>query len=452
MIIDFLKRVIRTIRKDDLKKILNTDIAISDKMSYAIALWTKLYKNHADWLNEDTKSLNLPSSIATELARLVTVEMKSEISGSIRADYLNEQYMRILPDLRNVTEYACAKGGIILKPYISGEGINVDYVQADSFIPTCFDSSGDITGAVFMDKKYKGNKIYTRLEYHRFEKSKYVIDNRVYVSTSESDIGKRTSLKEVEEWADLSPTASIDGLDKPLFAYFKMPMANPIDGASHIGVSVYAKAIELIKQADIQFSRLLWEFESGERALYVDDMALKRDSTTGKYEIPNKRLYRMLNSDESLFEDWTPTLREENIISGLNTILRKIEFNVGLAYGTLSDVNYADKTAEEIRSSKERSYVHVCDIQNALKTALSDLIYAMDVLATLYSLAPQGEYDISFEFDDSIVADRRVEFTEKMQLVSAGIMQAWEFRVWYFGEDEETAKANAAKDEGVPEV
>ena len=219
-----------------------------------------------------------------------------------------------------------------------------------------------------------------------------------------------------------------------------MPMANPIDGASHIGVSVYAKAIELIKQADIQFSRLLWEFESGERALYVDDMALKRDSTTGKYEIPNKRLYRMLNADESLFEDWTPTLREENIISGLNTILRKIEFNVGLAYGTLSDVNYADKTAEEIRSSKERSYVHVCDIQNALKTALSDLIYAMDVLATLYSLAPQGEYDISFEFDDSIVADRRVEFTEKMQLVSAGIMQAWEFRMWYFGEDEKTMK------------
>ena len=134
MIIDFLKRVIRTIRKDDLKKILNTDIAISDKMNYAIALWTKLYKNHADWLDEDTKSLNLPSSIATELARLVTVEMKSEISGSIRADFLNEQYIRILPDLRNVTEYACEKGGIILKPYISGKDINVDYVQDDRFI------------------------------------------------------------------------------------------------------------------------------------------------------------------------------------------------------------------------------------------------------------------------------------------------------------------------------
>lgn len=452
MIIDFLKRVIRTIRKDDLKKILNTDVAISDKMSYCIALWTKLYQDHADWIDEDTKSLNLPSAIAAELARLVTVEMKTEISGSKRADFLNEQYRKILPDIRNIVEYACAKGGIILKPYISGGGINVDYIQADSFIPTAFDSSGNITGAVFSDKKYKGNKIYTRLEYHRFEGGKYMIDNRAYVSTSESDIGKRTALTDVEEWSDLSPTASIDGLDKPLFAYFKMPMANPIDGASHVGISVYAKAIELIKQADIQFSRLLWEFESGERALYVDEMAIRKNSTTGKLEIPNKRLYRLLDEDERLFKDWTPTLREENIVSGLNTILRKIEFAVGLAYGTLSDVNYADKTAEEIRSSKERSYVHVCNIQHSLQTALGDLIHSMDVLATLYSLAPKGEYDTSFEFDDSIVADRRVEFTEKMQLVSSGIMQAWEFRMWYFGEDEDTARAKAANDEGVPEV
>lgn len=29
-----------------------------------------------------------------------------------------------------------------------------------------------------------------------------------------------------------------------------------------------------------------------------------------------------------------------------------------------------------------------------------------------------------------------------MRLVSAGIMKPWEFRAWYFGEDEKTAKAN----------
>ena len=64
-----------------------------------------------------------------------------------------------------------------------------------------------------------------------------------------------------------------------------------------------------------------------------------------------------------------------------------------------------------------------------------------------------GTYDISFEFDDSIVADRKAEFTEKQALVSAGIMAKWEFRMWYFGEDEETAKANISDEfEEIPEI
>lgn len=64
----------------------------------------------------------------------------------------------------------------------------------------------------------------------------------------------------------------------------------------------------------------------------------------------------------------------------------------------------------------------------------------MDALCSLYRLAPAGRYDISFDFDDSIVADRQAEFLEKQQLVTAGIMQPWEFRAWYFGETDAEAK------------
>ena len=108
-----------------------------------------------------------------------------------------------------------------------------------------------------------------------------------------------------------------------------------------------------------------------------------------------------------------------------------------------------DKTAEEIRSSKQRSYSTVCDLQKALKTAMEGLVYAMDVYCTLYKLCPAGSYEMSFEFDDSIVADRQAEFAEKQQLVTAGIMQPWEFRMWYFGESEKDAKAIMAESEGI---
>ena len=109
-------------------------------------------------------SLNLPSSIAAEISRMTTIEMKSEIVGSVRADYLNAQYQPVIDDARLFTEYAAAKGGVMLKPYIDGDSISIDYVQADCFYPTAFDSSGNITGCIFVDQKTRGNKIYTRLE------------------------------------------------------------------------------------------------------------------------------------------------------------------------------------------------------------------------------------------------------------------------------------------------
>ena len=75
--------------------------------------------------------------------------MKTEITGSKRADYLNEQYQRVIEGIRPNVEYACAKGGIILKPYVAGNNIVVDYNQADTFLPTAFDGTGKMTGCIF---------------------------------------------------------------------------------------------------------------------------------------------------------------------------------------------------------------------------------------------------------------------------------------------------------------
>ena len=157
-----------------------------------------------------------------------------------------------------------------------------------------------------------------------------------------------------------------------------------------------------------------------------------RLSENGERELPDDRLYVALNQEE-LFKEWSPTLREDGFIHGLNEILRRIEFNCSLAYGTLSDVQYNDKTAEEVRSSKQRSYSHIADIQESLKGSLTSLCTAMDTLCDLYRLAPKGSWELAAEFDDSIVADRKREFDEKLSLVQAGIMDREEFRGWYFG-------------------
>jgi len=408
---------------------------IEDKLS----LWSAMYENHSPWLTDDVTGLGLASAISAEFARLVTIEMKSEIHGNERADFLNSTYQNIVNQARRFTEIACAKGAIVLKPYVKNNKIFIDYIEPEDFCPLSFDGDGNITSAAFCDRLYKDDTIYTRIEEHRLGE-RYVITNRVFKSNSSGELGKEISLKQIPEWESLRDYAEISGINTPLFAYFKMPMTNIFNSDSPLGVSVFARAVDLIKDADIQYSRLLWEFESGKRALFIDESAVTRDKF-GRKVIPDTRLYRMLNTDDdTLFKDWTPQIRQNELIEGLNRILRSIEFNTGLAYGTISDVQSNDKTAEEIRASKQRSYSTVTDIQGALKKALSELVYIMNVWCSIYNLAPEGKYELSFDFDDSILADRALEFSEKRQLVEMGIMTPWEFRMWYFGEDEPLAR------------
>ena len=443
---DLWRRVRSTVfDKGTIKNAIREDIAMSDEMSHAISLWADMYINGG--------TLNLPAAIAREMARLISVEMKSEIEGSKRGEFLNSKYTEVVDNIRIPLEHGCAKGGLIFKPYVKGKEIAVDCIHADAFFPLTFNDSGKITAAVFAERIVKGAKYYTRLERHELKGTTYTISNKAYESFNKSSLGAITSLASVDEWASLAEEMTIANVQNPLFGYFKPAFANTIDERSPLGVSVYADAIDLINEAEKQLERFLWEFESGERALIANTMAFKHDKD-GKLKLPNKKLYKALDvEDIDFFKEWTPTLRGEEFNKGLDSIFRKIEFNCGLAYGTLSDTQNVDKTAEEIIASKQRSYATVSDNQRALKNALNDLVYAMDVWCTLYNLAPMGKYETSFEFDDSIVADRKAEFTEKQALVSAGIMSKWEFRMWYFGEDEATAKAKvAAEFEGVPEV
>ena len=453
-ILNFLKGVIgKMFSKNTIQSALNIDIAISSDMANAIELFEKIYMNEAPWLEEGkVESLELGSSIANEFARLTTLEMQSEITGSARATYLNEIYEKVLGKLTEKLEGGNALGGLIFKPYVKNQKIYVDFVKPSCFYPTEFNSSGDIIAGIFVSQLTKGRHIYTRLEYHKFYEIplqndvSYIIKNVVYKSDTTSVLGTQIDPKKVEEWSNLEETTAIMYITKPLFSYYKVPGANNIDPESPLGTSVYAKAIKLIKDADTQYGRIDWEYEASEKAIFVDEIATKSSKNEKKKFSINKlkdRLYRTLRTGTEkadFFKDYSPEIRDEAFWRGLNKILQRIEFNVGLAYGTLSDPNYVDKTATEIKASKQRSYATVSQMQKNLQTALEHLIYAMDTLATLYNLAPAGNYEVSFNWDDSLVVDTEKEQMLQMQEVGLGLRSKIKYIMFRYGLTEEQAK------------
>ena len=399
------------------------------------------------------------------------------VGDTQRAEYLERQYKKLRKQLRKQIEYGIAKGGLVIKPYIVKDAlpdddtasytvksdikptteIDFEFVQADSFYPLAFTPAGKITEAAFIQTKQDKAVTYHRLEYHQWENNVVTVINKAYKSTSNSgdlslsNLGKEISLQEVPEWKDFQPITIIKDVTKPMFAYFRMPDANIIDTKSPLGVSGFARAVNLIKNADFIYSTLLWEYEGGALAIDIDRDALKIDDEHGndysRLSMLQERLYRKidLGSASDTYQPFAPSLRDSNYINGLNTVLMRIEDTCGISRGTLSDAADVARTATELKIIKQRSYQTNADIQNAIEEALRDVIYIMNVYADLYSITPPGEWDVSFEWDDSIIVDADEELEKRILLMQNGLASKVENRMWYFGETERQAREALAQ-------
>lgn len=426
---------------ETLQTFIGNKFALTDTMIKKIELWAAMNQGNAPWVDDYVKSLRLEQGICREFANVCLNEMETSVSN----EKLNQIYQDAIKDLNENLQSGLALGSFIIKPL--GQN-NVEYVNGDRFIPVEFDSRGRLTNVIFIEaRQEKEDSYYFRFEQHKLDKTGLTITNKAYHSTDRATIGRQVPLNTVEYWANLPEQIMYPGVVKPDFGYYRNPIKNNIDG-SFCGVSIFDGAINEIKRADIQAARLDWEFESGERAIHVDIAALQAQPEIGsngktKFVLPklNKRLYRGLNlnagANEELYKEYSPEFRDKSIINGLNAILRRIEFNVSLAYGDLSDVSYVEKTATESKIAKKRKYNMVTAIQKNLKDCLEDLVYAL----AFYNALTKSGYEFICNFKDSVLVDEETERQQDRQDVAMGVMPLWEYRMKWYGEDEETAKS-----------
>lgn len=423
-----------------------------------------------------------------------TVIEENPISPIERAEYMNKQYQeKLLTKIRTQLEYGVAKGSLIIKPYVVKSkmytvagvdseddknavdkfDIEFDFIQSDCFFPFSFDSSGNLIEVAFIQTKVDKDKIYIRMEKHKLDGNDVIIENKAFVndyngtmpsSAYVGTLGKQIPLNQVREWKDIPPRATVKNVGKMLFGYFKMPEANTIDPHSPLGISGFARATDLIKEADLQYSRMLWEFEGGELAIDIDRDALTdvKDFQGNSHSVNPKlqaRLFRPVDLGESnTYQPFSPSLRDASLINGLNNILMRIEDVSALSRGTISDVAAEARTATEIKILKQRSFSSNAEIQKALEVALKDVVYAMDIYCTLYNIvgdvsykdgkvdtSKMGLYDVSFTWDDSILVDVESELSKRLTLMQNGLVSKEEVRKWYFGETDRQAREALAK-------
>lgn len=454
-IVNFIKGAInKMFNTTDIAKDFNIDISTSDEVLSAIERWSNIYNGRAPWLNEEVKSLHVAKIICEKVAKAVTIELKTKVDDK----EIDKIYQRFIKNIRTNTEYALGKGGMFFKPFYSNGKFKISCIQADKFIPTKFDSTGELLGAIFIDQITRGKDVYTRLEYQELNDTTLIVKNKAYKTTVHNSniLGNQIALSQVQDWANIQEEIQINDVNRLLGGYFKIPIANPVDNTSPVGVAIFANAIGTLEEIDKQFSRTLWEYEGSELAIDVDATAFMKDEN-GNDKLPQgkNRLYRKLDfGDEKIWNVFSPPIRDTALFNGLNEWLRQCESQCGLAFGTISKIENIEKTATEIKSSKQDYYVTVSDIQGALQTALEDLIYSIDVLMSLYGIKHKVGATASFDWDDSILVDSEKKQSQALVERNAKLIDDIEYFVQTrdYSEEEATEYVNKIRERSKEQI
>lgn len=414
----------------DYQKVINDfglDLQTSSEMLDAIVFWSNIFNGRAPWQNKNVKSLHVAKTICKKVSKAVTIELKTSCTDK----NVDAVYQRFIRNIRKYTEYAVAKGSMFFKPTYENGRIKVSVIHGDKFIPFKFDDSGELLGAIFIDQFTKGRDIYTRLEYNELIDGSMEIKNIAYRGRVDGIIlSSKIKLNSVEKWENLEEIGRIENIDRLIGGFFTMKNANTIDNNSPLGSSIFADAIGTLEEIDKQFSRTLWEYEGSELAIEMSEELLTKNKKTGKPIFPKgkERLYRMLNGDEENWHIFSPEIRDTALFNGLNELLRQAESECGLSFGILSKLDKVALTATEIKSSKQDYYVTISDIQKALQTALEDLVYGIYVLCKLYGISVKNNYEMLFDWDDSILVDKDILQKQAQLELNQGIID----KVQYF--------------------
>ena len=434
----------------DIGKEFGVELIMSDTMNNAIRRWDAISTGRPPWKNsgDDIDTVNMAKHISDTRAKLAMLDIGIAISGSPRGDYLQTLADDLLKRLPDKMADADRLGGMVIK----WNGQTWDYVLPGNFGITAKDDNGEIVGAIFAAHASQGKEHFTRLEYHRFEGSDengpiYAVSNKAYKNRVADDdkvvLGENVPLERIEAWKHIVPEARISNLEKPLFAYFRLPGANTIDPSSPLGLSVFANAETELRAIDIAVSRKNLEVEDSKHITFVGQ-SLVNNSIKRGVELPRfvKGLGMGLNDNEvSAIHEHTPTIQTDARIKDINFNLSMAGVKCGFSEGVfVMDGQSGVITATQVESDDRDTIQTIKHDRDALKTALEQAFYGADALVTLYGLAPLGVYEINFNFGD-ITYNYEEDKAAWRAYAAQGWVPKWLYFVKFEGMSEDEAKA-----------
>ena len=422
---------------------------VQDDYYSRIELWKKWYggkvpsvHNYTQYngrrkLRRTRKSLGLAKTVSEDWANLLLNEKfqigvdKASAKKKIDAVLVANEFAKRGNQL---VELAFALGTGAFVEYLDGDDVKIDYIRAGMIYPISWDN-GRVLECAFASERATGKQKKVYLNIHRLEAGKYVIENHMF--DRNGSVLTETDLPD-EVLAEVRTGSAI-----PRFQIFSPNIANNIDPDSPLGISVYANALDQLESADLVYDSYCNEFRLGRKRITVPismaRMAMEEDGTsTPVFDDNDTEFYAVPQDDksENKIQEHNMEIRSEAHDTGIQTMLNLVSWKTGS--GGKRYVFRRDgqvRTATEVISENSDLYRNLKKHELSLEAAILGMI---DSIADLLHL---GTVKASVTFDDSIISDTDSDKMTFLQEIRDGVRQKWEYRVKFFGEDTETAKA-----------
>ena len=380
------------------------------------------------------KSLNIASQSCGDLADFffnekldITID-KPEVDEKIKECLEQNNFLYSSNDLMQLVK-ALGTGAYIT--YLDNDVLKINYVNATNIV--ILDSDNKESKSILTWSKnetMKGTEIY--INAHILDDSGYVIYNRKYVRSTDSESYTKIDLGDTEKIETHSYL--------PKFAVIKTPDVNNLELNSPYGISCYANAIDSILAIDSVFDSLDNEIWIGRKRVYVKGGATKfnvdeEGNATPIFDASDVAYYQVPGDDKDpMITESSFNLRIEELTQALQGQLNIYTSKVGLGhnYYKFKDGEAYVNTSNVISANSD-VYRKIKKQENIITSAIKQLIYGIAELIGI-----NEEFSISVFYDDSIIEDTEsIRKQAQTEYNSGLISKAQYYRdVYKLGDDE----------------
>ena len=408
---------------------------------YSLGMGKKLCEDWANLLMNEKVQITLEGQKEQEFIDLVLTEN----NFTVKANEMQEMKSALgtVAYVPRVIGQEISESGDIVPGNASG--IVLDYVTIENIYPLSW-QNGYISECAFSSEVTRCGKDYLYLQIHRREDNgNYVIENRIYRYNNEQLADEQ--LVNVKGFENIPPVVHT-GSDKRQFVIDRPNIANNVNYLLPTGIAVYANAIDVLQGVDIAYDSYVNEFKLGKKRIMVKPSAAQYFDGTPAFD-PDDVVFYVMPEDTEDGAVVTPidmTLRTAEHNTGIQDQLNILSSKCGFGETYYRFDGGSVATATQVISENSTMFRTIKKMEIVLEQALVELCRILLRMGnTAMNAGLNEDVEISVDFDDSIIEDKQTDFSRDMQLLSAGIMNDWEFRMKWMNEDEETAKAALPK-------